>query len=278
MTGLAAIHQADAAHIIDLRAGRIDVDLLQLDIHSRSAVEQALQIRRAKAGQAFFHEGIERDLRFLRGFILIAALGDEHGLLAHDAGKGVVQVVVIEFAKLGAIGGGPIEIVGEGPGRVEILQLGGFGAFGTFRNLLELIGERAHFAAGILKIGSQGGALAIEQIDLFLNLAIGRKGRAPGIIHGGFQLLVIGRSIKGLFGGAALGDLLLKIAAIKSAKAVLVEAPRAQTEKFAIERPGHCQQQQGNRGEQTCNRPFAPAPAPDPFGHTRWPRADWFTG
>ena len=140
MARLAAIHQADATHVIDERAGRVDVDLLQLDIHAGNAIEQALQIRRAEARQPFFDEGIERGLGVLRALVLIAALGDERGLFSHDGGERVVQVVVIELAKFGAISGGPIERVGYSLGIIELLQLGGFGAFVAFGNLFELIG------------------------------------------------------------------------------------------------------------------------------------------
>src|SRR4029077_15181503 len=80
--------------------------------------------------------------------------------------------------------------------------------------------------------------------------------RAAGVIHGGFQLLVIGRGVKGLLGGAALGALLLEIGGIKSAKAVLIIAPGAQAEKFAVGRPRHRQQEQKSGDQdQAAERP-----------------------
>ena len=56
-------------------------------------------------------------------------------------------------------------------------------------------------------------------------------------------------AVKGLFGSGALSDLLLKIAAVKSAKAILIIAPRAQAKKFTIKGPSHGQQQEksGNK-------------------------------
>ncbi len=177
-------------------------------------VQQALQVGGAEAGQTFLNEGIERDLRFFCGLILLAALGDQTSFLAHDAGERTVQIVVIKLAKLGAVRGGPIELIRKGSGLIEFLQLGGFGALIAFGNLLELIGQRSDFAAPVLEVGSQDGALAIEQIDLFRDLPIRGKNSAAGAIHDGFQLLVIGRAVKGLFGGAALGNLLLEIASV----------------------------------------------------------------
>src|SRR5207245_380143 len=126
---------------------------------------------------------------------------------------------------------------------------GGFGAFVAFGNLFELIGQGAYSAACILEIGGQDSALAIEQVNLLGNLAIGGKSRAAGGIHGGFQFLVIGSGVKGLFGRAALGDLFLEIAGIQTTETVLIGAPRTEAKKFAVERPSHRQQQQKSRDQ-----------------------------
>ena len=70
-----------------------------------------------------------------------------------------------------------------------------------------------------------------------------------GGIHRGLQLLVIGRGEKGLLGGAALGNLLAKIAGVQGAEAVLIVAPGAQAKKFTVKRPSHRQQQQKGRDQ-----------------------------
>ena len=256
VTRLAAVDEADTADVIDLRAWRVDVDLPQLDVHVAGALQQTLQIGGAQAGQTFLNEGIERNLRFFRGLILLAALGYQTSLLAHDAGERTVQIVVVKLAKLGTVRGGPIELIRKGSGLVEFLQPGGFGALIAFGYLLELIRQRSDFAAPVLEIGSQDGALAIEQIDLFGDLPVRGKNSAAGAIHDGFELLVIGSAVKGLFGGAALGDLLLEIAGVESAETVLIIAPRAQAKKFAVQRPEHRQQQQKSRDQnQAAQRP-----------------------
>ena len=167
-----------------------------------------------RPGRLSFHEFVERGLRVFGGLVLLAALRHQRWPFGHEVGERVVQIVVIELARLGAVRGGPVELVRIGFGLVQLLQLGGFGALVAFGNLLQLIGQRADFAARVLEIGSHGGALAIEQIDLFGDLAVGGKRSAAGAIHGGLQLLVVGRGVKGLFVGAALGDLLLEIGGV----------------------------------------------------------------
>ena len=85
----------------------------------------------------------------------------------------------MNLSRCDAVGGGPVDVVGVGLGVVRVLELGVLGALVAVGNLLQLIGERADFAAGGLERRGHGGALAIEQIDLRLNLAVRRAARRP---------------------------------------------------------------------------------------------------
>ena len=110
---------------------------------------------------------------------------------------------------------GQSTLIGDGLGLVEFFELGGFGALVAFGNLLELIGQRADFAAR--DPGSpESWRRAGDRANRSASGSGGPSGSAAaaGGIHRGLQLLVIGRGVEGLFCGLALRDLLLQIAGV----------------------------------------------------------------
>ncbi len=90
---LAAIHQAYAADIVDLRARRIDVDLPQFDVHALDACAQTREIRGTQTGQVLLDVFVQRGLRFLGRLVHLSALSDQGRALRHDAGERVRQFV-----------------------------------------------------------------------------------------------------------------------------------------------------------------------------------------
>ena len=87
VAGLAAVHQAHAADIVDLRAGGIHVDLAQLDVHVLDAVQQAFESRRTKPGRFSLTYSFSAVWASLAGLSTIAALGDQSRRCGHQAGE-----------------------------------------------------------------------------------------------------------------------------------------------------------------------------------------------
>ena len=215
VAGLAAVDQSDAAHIVDLRARWVNVDLTQLRVHALHAVLQAREIRGAQSGQIFFHVRIDRRLRVFGGFIDHAALCHQGRFLRHQRGEGGIQQIVIEGPwRDAAVAVGPVHGIRYRFRLVKLLEFRGSAAFIALRNLLQLIRQRAHLPARDLKRPRHGGALAVEHIDLRLDFPVFGERRRPRGIHRSLQFFVIRGSVEGLFLRSALRDLLAQIARV----------------------------------------------------------------
>ena len=80
VTRLAAIYQANAANIVQLRAWRINVNLVNFRIELANALSQTSEVCGVESGQLGLEIFVERGLRVFSWLINVAALGDEVSL------------------------------------------------------------------------------------------------------------------------------------------------------------------------------------------------------
>ena len=210
VAGLAAVHQAGAAEIIERRAGRIDVDLNDVLVEIFHGVLQTFERRGTETGQML--GGVLREVGagVFGGLINFAALGDQSGALGHDAGEGVVELIAGEgliFLNF-AVGEGPVNFPDgalAGFGVFQFFLARGFGFFVGIGDDFVLIDERADFAARVLEGVAHGGALVVEESNLFGDIGVLGFGGFFRGVYLGEEGFVIGGGVDGvlaLFAGS----------------------------------------------------------------------------
>ena len=96
VTGLATVHQAGAAEIIDGRPGRIDVDLNDVLVKIFHGVLQTFEGRGTESWQMLGSVLREVGAGVFGGLINFAALRDQSGALGNDASECVVELIAGE--------------------------------------------------------------------------------------------------------------------------------------------------------------------------------------
>src|SRR5690348_3725848 len=194
MAGLATVGEADAADVVNHRAGWVDVDLDQRNVEAIDSFDQAFERGGAKPRQfvaEIFAGGV------LRGFhrrVNLALLGGELRFGVEQIVERAVQLIIIELAgdRLSALFG-PIHGVGLRFGLLNVFEA----AFlltamtGVIGNNFVVVNQRTDQAAVLLKGAEYGRALLVHDRHLLSDLIVLRSGHRFGLLRGGGQLLII---------------------------------------------------------------------------------------